>query len=245
MKEHRSPKRSVLVALAVTSLAGCGARAVERPQLVAQAAAPPACEVSPREPGDGAGRSRAISLKGATTSQLRRAFARAQSFERAGRFADALEILQAIDERRPTAAVGFHIAMCHDELGRLGAAQAAYKLAIERAQGANEPTIESEARMRLADLELRMPRVFLVLRGSDQGVVVKVDGEQVATSRATRMDTGPHMVVATRDGREVAAAAFSVQQGETRVVSLPIGKPREKSEAPRWPLTRDGFQARR
>ncbi|MCC6552262.1 MAG: tetratricopeptide repeat protein, partial [Polyangiaceae bacterium] len=55
----------------------------------------------------------------ATTRALRLRFAEGRALEAAGRWADALARFEAIARARPTPGVRFHVALCHDRLGRL------------------------------------------------------------------------------------------------------------------------------
>ena len=160
----------------------------------------------------------------AQTRVMRVRFAEGRALQAAGRWADALGRFEEVDRARPTASVRFHVALCLDRLGRLRQAEQAYRVAIAAALG-QSPDVVTEARARLADLDARAPRVVVALTGVVDGVTVALDGETIAEGATVRVDPGPHVAVARRDGIQVAAAAFSTIERRTRIVELRIYPP--------------------
>lgn len=148
------------------------------------------------------------------------AFSRGQALEQAGRFVDAWRAFDALERARPTAEVTFHAALCLERMGRLVHAKARFVLARERATAS--PLVRREATVHLADLEARLPRLTVTLAGPKEGVVLLLDGEPLVEATETRLDPGPHLVVALRDGRSVAALAFASAERQARHLRLPI-----------------------
>ncbi|WP_437897950.1 tetratricopeptide repeat protein [Sorangium sp. So ce124] len=161
------------------------------------------------------------------TRALRLQFAQGLSLEIAGRWADALDRFEAIARRRPTANVTYHIALCHERLGRLRTAERTYHnaraiLGADADARKASPTVLAEIDARLEDLAGRMPRIVLNLAGATDGVTLLLDGEVAQPSRAIRVDPGPHVAVALRHGIPVAASAFSSHERRTRFVTLTV-----------------------
>jgi tetratricopeptide (TPR) repeat protein len=155
------------------------------------------------------------------THALRVRFAEGRALEEVGRWADALTRFEDVARARPTAHVTFHIALCLDHLGRFLAAEQVYRAAITAA-GAGAPDVAADARARLAELEPRIPRIFIALEGEPRGVALLLNGAPVSAATFVRVDPGPHTVVATRDGIPIAAAVLSVQERRTKLVPLRI-----------------------
>jgi hypothetical protein len=149
------------------------------------------------------------------------AFSRGHALERAGRYTDAWLAFDALERARPTAEVTLHAALCLEQMGRLVHAKARFVLAHERATAAS-PLVRREAGLHLADLEARLPRLTVTLAGPKEGVVLLLDGEPLAEATETRVDPGPHLVVALRDGRSIAAIAFASAERQARHLRLPI-----------------------
>jgi hypothetical protein len=156
---------------------------------------------------------------------LRIRFARGQSLENAGRWADALERFEEIARVRSTAQVTFHAALCLDHLGRLLAARDAFRDAVAQAER-DAAGVVGEAKAHLADLDQRIPLVTVALAGATDGVELRLDGRRVDHGAPLAMDPGPHLLVAMRDGGNVAAIAFAVGERERPTLRLAVLAPR-------------------
>jgi tetratricopeptide (TPR) repeat protein len=166
-------------------------------------------------------RPRAQAHDDAPTLALRLQFAQGLALEGAGRWADALPRFEEVARLRPTANVKFHIALCHNRLGRLLQAERSYHVARDAAR-ATAPEVIPEINAHLQDLDGRMPRVMLVVAGARDGVTLQLDGAQVEPSKLLRVDPGPHVALATHHGVPVAASAFSIVERRTKIVTLMI-----------------------
>lgn len=155
---------------------------------------------------------------------LRLRFSEGRSLAQAGRWADALARFEEIARTRPTPQVLFHIAACQDRLGRLIHAERTYTRARDTA-GDAAPEVAAAAGERLLGLEPRIPRLLVHLEGAVEGVELRLDGAPVRAFRVLRVDPGPHMLVALRDGVPVAAAALSTRERQTRLLRLRIYSP--------------------
>jgi hypothetical protein len=168
---------------------------------------------------------------------LRVTFAEGIGLENAGRWADALEKFEIVARGRETAAVRFHIGLCHQHLGRLRLAERAYLDARSRA-GAGSSVAE-EATERLADLSARFPKLVLQVIGDRTGLTVHLDGAPVATGAPLTVDPGPHVAVALRRGVPVAAVAFSAHERKPQWITLrAIDRPRAQPVARAKPIAR-------
>ena len=153
--------------------------------------------------------------------ELRVRFAEGQLYEAAGRWADGLQRFQEIARVRNTPQVKFHTALCLEHLGRLLEAEQLYRSAKASAD-ADAPHVVAEAEAHLNDLAERMPKVYVGVSGETRGVKVFLDAAPVASSGLARVDPGPHLVSAVRDGRTVAAMAFSILERRTKMLTLVV-----------------------
>lgn len=177
----------------------------------------------------------------APTRALRLQFAQGLTLEGVGRWADALDRFEDVARLRPTPSVKFHIALCHDRLGRFLQADASYRDARDAAR-VTAPESIPEINAHLQDLDGRTPRVVLVVAGATRGVSVRLDGAQVEPSKALRVDPGPHVALAMRHGIPVAASAFAIFERRTKVMTLtvyPMKEPTMREPATRGPATRE------
>lgn len=166
-------------------------------------------------------------------SRLRLKFAEGYALEIAGRWADALDRFLEVSRARPTPEVEFHVALCQERLGRFVEAEQGYRRARERARdagaadagearAASRALVVREAEERLADLEPRVPRLVVLISGDAADVEVLLDGATLPSPSPHRVNPGPHLVVAVREGLPVAAVAFAAQEARTRHVTLVV-----------------------
>ncbi len=153
--------------------------------------------------------------------ELRVRFAEGQLYEAAGRWADGLQRFQEIGRVRNTPQVKFHTALCLEHLGRLLEAEQLYRSARDSASG-SAANVVAEAATHLTELAERMPKVYVGVEGDPRGVKVFVDMAPVGSSGLVRVDPGPHLVTAVRDGRTVAAMAFSILERRTKMLTLVV-----------------------
>jgi len=152
---------------------------------------------------------------------LRVKFGEGVALEAVGRWADALDRFGDIARVRPTPEVEFHVGLCLDRLGRLRQADRAYREARDRGWF-TAPLVVSEANERLRDLDARMPRVTVGLDGDSRNVTILLDGERVDGGVVQRLDAGPHVAIAARNGVPLAAVAFSTQERRSRQITLRV-----------------------
>jgi hypothetical protein len=164
---------------------------------------------------------RTCSDEDADLARLRILFADGQALEAAGRWADALERFDAVARWRSTPEIQFHRAICLERLGRLLAADHAFKSARASARQ-GDGSVRAEADAHIADLDARIPRVRVALSGVVRDVVLKLDGRPVSAEAVERVDPGPHVLLAVRSGRVVAAVAFSASERRAKVVTLVV-----------------------
>ena len=169
----------------------------------------------------------------AQSRTLRLKFAEGYALEIAGRWADALDRFVEVGRARPTPEVEFHVALCQERLGRLVEAEQGYRRARERARdggpldarearAASRALVVREAEERLADLEPRVPRVVVLIAGDATDVEVLLDGAALPSPSPHRVNPGPHVAVAVREGLPIAAVAFAAQEARTRHVTLVV-----------------------
>lgn len=141
-----------------------------------------------------------------------------------GRCAEALPMLEEAQRLDPGIGTQFNIAVCQQQLGRLGSAWRNFERVAELARATGKKQREDAARAKLDELRPKVPRI--VIRSEEPGdVTVKVDGAVVAKDAWSfiPVDPGKHRVDATAPtkqpwGKDVDAPA------ESRAVDVVIPK---------------------
>lgn len=115
-----------------------------------------------------------------------------------GRCAEALPMLEEAQRLDPGIGTQFNIAVCQQQLGRLGSAWRNFERVAELARASGKKQREEAARAKLDELRPKVPR--FVIRSEEPGdVTVKVDGVVIAKDSWTfvPLDPGKHHVDAT------------------------------------------------
>ena len=139
-----------------------------------------------------------------------------------GRCAEALPMLEEAQRLDPGIGTQFNIAVCQQQLGRLGSAWRNFERVAELARASGKKQREEAARAKLEELRPKVPRI--VIRSEEPGdVTVKVDGAVIAKDAwaFVPVDRGKHHVDAPTESSsvEVVIPKLSVVQ-ETRVVTV-------------------------
>lgn len=149
----------------------------------------------------------------------RASFAAGLEAERAGRWDQALRAFQASAEVRVTAAVLFHLGLCHDRLGDPAAALTAFEAAWARAQRDGAADVVRAAPGHLARLRPTLGRV--TVRGTaDAGAVALLDGRVVAVDAVVAVAPGAHRAELRAGGQAPRSLDFTIAAGAERTIEL-------------------------
>ena len=172
----------------------------------------------------------------ADLTQARERFGEARKLEDAGRWAEALALLQRVAEVKMTPQVRFHVALAMENVGLWTQALDGYaQAASEAATGA--PDVVKEANEHLRKLEQTIPTVSLRVEGAAAGDQLLLDRRPLPIDDRPlpiRADPGPHTAEVRRGATVLAREYFAVEARSTRRVELHIGsiapEPDRKSE---------------
>ncbi len=123
---------------------------------------------------------------------------------RAGRVHEACQAFEASEKLDAKIATELDLADCYEQDGKLMAAARLYRAAAEKDSNAGRAKTSSE---KAARLETLAPKLRFAINPRPEGLVIKVDGVEVASTGDIRVDVGPHEVTATAPGYEGHASA--------------------------------------
>jgi hypothetical protein len=127
------------------------------------------------------------------------AAARGKHALKAGRIHEACDAFATSDKLAPAVATELSLAACYEQDGKPASAARTYRAAADKdTDGPRRRTSLAKA----AKLETRAPRLHLAIEPMPAGLVVSVDGMQVAPGDDPIVDTGPHNIVVTAPGYE-------------------------------------------
>jgi hypothetical protein len=183
------------------------------PIAAAQPAAEPPAQTatSPGEETAGPGASATSATETATARALFREGVELADAQRWTEAADRFDRVLAI---RWSSAAAYNLAGALTELGRLVEACEGYRAVIRDAGTPAE--MRAEARRALARLEPKLGTLRIDVTGDRTGVQVHVDGlplPPAAWGVSVPADPGPHVIVATRDGRAIDRAEVMLGEG--------------------------------
>ena len=161
----------------------------------------------------------------AEISQARERFSAARKLEDAGRWGEALSLLQRVAEVKTTPQVRFHIALCLENVGLWTQALDDYARAADEA-GAGAADVVKEANEHLHKLEQAIPTVSLSVDGASPGDELLLDRRRLPLDDRPlpiRADPGPHTAEVRRGGAVLAREHFALDPRATRRIELHLG----------------------
>jgi hypothetical protein len=160
----------------------------------------------------------------AELTQARERFGAARKLEDAGRWSDALALLDRVAEVKMTPQVRFHIALCRENLGQWTEALDGYAHAADEAKS-NAPDVVTEANEHIRKLEGIIPTVTVHVLGAAAGDELFLDRRAVPIDErplAIRADPGPHSAEVRRGETVVARESFTLEPKTTRRIELKV-----------------------
>jgi hypothetical protein len=153
---------------------------------------------------------------------------RAQAALKAGRVHEACEAFEASNALTANVETELKLADCYEKDGRLMTASRLYA-----SIGGRDPKTARRASStaKAAALEARAPRLRFAINPRPDGLVIKVDGVEVANTGDVRVDLGAREVVATAPGFEGRASPALDREGV--VVDVILRMKATATEAPK------------
>lgn len=170
---------------------------------------------------------------------LRKRFKEGIDLESKQKWAEALAIFEEVAKAKTSPHVRFHVALCHENLGRLREAKAGFEEALKLAEADrdNAKEVLDSAPGRLAELEAKIP--VLVLEVSEGGEAeVSVGGLDLGKIKGraqTTLDPGSHEVVVKEQGKARKLRTISVAAGERLEIRVPAAAKPEAVITPPTP----------
>ena len=127
------------------------------------------------------------------------AFKRGQAALKAGRVAEACQAFEESNKLEAKVETELRLADCYEQTGKLLTASRLYRTLSEKdSNAARRKTSAAKA----TQLEAKAPKLRITLNQQPDGLVVKVDGVEVDSTKPVPVDIGPHEVVAIAPGFE-------------------------------------------
>lgn len=153
--------------------------------------------------------------------------------EKAGKCADALEVLRQIIQIQESGEALLHMGECMTRTGKLVDALKTWEHAEDVARTEKDRATQQALLPKLAALRERIPAVALQIPAEAKGVAIKVDGQAVVLSRVSvplSLDPGEHTIEAEAEGRAPFSTKITLAEKESKVV--PVELPQVASSTP-------------
>jgi len=166
------------------------------------------------------------------------AFARGKAALKANKVHAACDAFAESEQLQAALETEVALANCLEQDGKLVAAAKLYRTAADKDTDAARKKKSTD---KATKLEAKAPKLRFAFSQKPDGLVIKVNGEEVATTGDVMVDIGPHEVIATAPGFEGHANAPVDREGQildvilrmeaTEPVAEPMRKPEAKPEA--------------
>jgi tetratricopeptide (TPR) repeat protein len=157
--------------------------------------------------------------------KARAQFQKGLALETAGDWAGALALFQQVALVKLTPQVRFHVGMCEEKLGQLGAALGDYELAAHEADQAGIAEVSAQVALRREELRARIPTVTIVRGQGAEYASISLDGVAIgAVSVGVKLpvDPGPHSIEARASGFKASRLNFELAEKESKTVELAL-----------------------
>ncbi len=204
------------------SFALCGSALVSPATVLAQPAAEAAAEPA-AQPAD-------KKLTDEELAAARQLFTDALELEKKTEWGAALGKLERLSKIKMTPQVRFHIALCHENLGRLVEAINGFELAAQEASRAGDKAIAvaENAPRRAEALRGRVGYVELTLSGRRNVSEITLDGRPLSDAlfgTAIPVNPGKHLIEVRRDGEVTWQKSLEVAKAERAAIEIEVNDP--------------------
>lgn len=157
-------------------------------------------------------------------------FKEAMDLEAADNWTDALEKLERVAQVKMTPQVRYHIALCHESLGRLVEAINGFELAEQEAKSAGDAALSvlQNAPERAAKLRLRVAQIRIVVSGRLTVSTVFINGRSVSPALMGTnipVDPGAHVIEVRRDGKVTHHREAELAEAGAATIELTVDDP--------------------
>jgi hypothetical protein len=145
-----------------------------------------------------------------------------------GAFSEACPKLAESQRLDPGIGTLFNLADCHEQLGKTATAWGEFLEVAAQARTRGQNARVDAARARASALEPRLPRMTILVRANDPGLVVTRDGAEIGRAQwnsALPVDPGEHTVAARAPKKESWLRTVTITPGQTLPVEVPALDP--------------------
>jgi hypothetical protein len=151
--------------------------------------------------------------------------------EKEGDWEAALSRFMKVADVKMTPQVRFHIALCHEKLGRWVDAVNGFEFAEQEARAAGDHgrDVLENAPKRAEALRARLAHIVINVEGKVYTSKVFIDGNEVALALAGSsipVDPGDHVIAVKRAGKTTFSEERSFDEAESQEITLEIDDPK-------------------
>jgi hypothetical protein len=155
------------------------------------------------------------------------AYNQATELEKQGKWAEACPLYETSYHADPQIGVLLHLAICHEQIGRLASAWSEFTDAADLAHTRSDPR-EATARARATTLAPKLAKLYLAPPSKPiAGMVVRRDGVEITALVGTNLpiDPGVHEIVVSAPSYLDWTTKITVTSQSTNAVDIPLLQP--------------------
>jgi tetratricopeptide (TPR) repeat protein len=149
----------------------------------------------------------------------------ARADEKAGKCAEAIEVLRQVLQIRETGDALLQLGECLAKTGKLAEALKTWEHAEDVARGDKDKATQQALLPKLAAVRARMPAVALQIAPDVTAAKITIDGQAVELARASvpiALDPGEHTIAATAPERAAFSTRVTLAEKESKVVVVAL-----------------------
>jgi hypothetical protein len=169
----------------------------------------------------------------------RQLFKQGLAHEKNDAWQEALASFEKVARVKMTPQVRYHVALCHENLGRLVDALNGFELAVQEAKAAGAKSVYDQAPLRAAALRERVAYLRITVTGTIRTSRIFIDDRVIDVAllgAQIPVDPGKHLLVVKRGEEVIEQIELDLSEKQREVIELTIDDPEPPPEPKKSPL---------
>jgi hypothetical protein len=148
------------------------------------------------------------------------AFKRGRDLFKGGNYPEACVQFEKSQQLDPQLGTLFNLAQCHEKIGKLASARAAYREVLSKDTNADRRRFATDFEKKLAP---RVPKLVVQIAGEPDGLTVRLGERLIIANTAIEMDNGVYALTVRATGMHDVTTRVKInEEGRTTTVVVPL-----------------------
>jgi hypothetical protein len=161
-----------------------------------------------------------LASSAAAESEADVAFKRGRDLFKGGKYTEACAQFEKSQQLDPQLGTLFNLAQCHEKIGKLASARAAYREVLSKDTNADRRRFAADFDKKLAP---RVPKLVVQIAGEPNGLTVRLGERLIIANTAIELDNGVYALMVRATGMHDVTTRVKInEEGRTTTVVVPL-----------------------